>query len=153
MNAQTESFWPADIGIQSIITPVAILREQASMLAGRTKGLVEGRVSTEVGRDSRIYHSFELVAPALGGYRYELFRISHSVLLYPLQIDADSTIGDISLSELGTMRAATLTDIFGTPKVLKDEGEFKQWLKEALSSRHTRSIVNSLLAQSMEADL
>ena len=65
-----------DIAPSAVRTPASILREQASLLGAKTKNTIEGQVETWTS-GSKLYHSFNLVVPALDNYSYELFKISH----------------------------------------------------------------------------
>lgn len=102
-------------------TPVAILREQASLLSAKTGNLLERQVKTTV-VGTRFFHSFRLVAPALDRYTYGLFTVSHDVSMYPASAD------DVA------------------PR-LSDEAEFTAWLRTELSSPETKRVVSTLLAQ------
>ena len=105
-------------------TPVAILREQASLLSAKTGNLLEGQVKTTV-RGAGLDHSFRLIAPALDGYNYELFTVSHEVSsVYPL---CDPNEYDVPYFE--------------------NEVEFTAWLREKLSSPETKRVLSTLLAQ------
>src|SRR5437660_2266298 len=78
-------FWP-DIAVQEpVTTPLSIMKEQASALARKTKGLLEGRVDTTTLLGS-FTHRFNIVAPTLDDYSYALFRVEHDLLLYPARI-------------------------------------------------------------------
>jgi hypothetical protein len=120
MNAISEDFWPADIVMDVPVSPVNILRAQASKIGEKTKNIVEGRVRTS-SYLGELVHSFELVAPALGNYSHELFVVTHPVTLYPVKVAGD---------------------------YLETEEELIKWLKAKLASPETKRIVGSLLAQS-----
>jgi hypothetical protein len=110
-----------DLGVANVLTPVAILREQAALLGTKTQQLIEAKVETETyGKDFK--HSFNLVVPALDNYRYELFWVKHDIDLYPVQT-------------------------FGQGQSAKTESDFVNWLQEQLSSPKTRRIIGNLLAQ------
>lgn len=118
MAAQTD-LW-GDIIPEQVRTPVAILREQATLLGRKTKNLVEARVETDV-CGTELCHHFQLVVPVLDGYTYELFHVWHGVDIYPVRVP--------------NMQA------------LKNEDEFTGWLREQLSSPKTTKIIGNLLAQ------
>jgi hypothetical protein len=120
MAAQPD-FW-GDIAPGTRRTPVAILREQASLLGTKTKNLIEARVVTEASF-GEIRHRFLLVAPGLDNYKYQLFRIEHDVNLYPVTVETEP------------------------PVLLETEPDFTKWLQFTLSSDHTKRIVGNLLAQ------
>src|SRR5882724_12039386 len=76
--------WPHDLGLVEITTPLLILKTQGTLIAEKTRGVVEGRVqSTSTG--SVFVHYFQLVAPALG-YAYQLLAAQHDIRLYPLSV-------------------------------------------------------------------
>ena len=104
-------------------TPLAILREQASLLGTKTKNLVEATVDTSVTPDGQFVHRFTLVVPALSSYKYELFRIEHGVAIYPIHTSEPPALG------------------------LETEQEFTDWLHRKLSSAETKRIIANLLAQ------
>ena len=76
MENSTDDLWPEEIDIEklpSIITPISILKEQASLLGQKTKNIVEAEVKSTDAGNSQISVTFNLVAPALNKYRYQLF--------------------------------------------------------------------------------
>jgi hypothetical protein len=111
-----------EIAPSAVRTPASILREQASLLGSKTNHLIEGQVDTQVS-GSRFNHSFNLVAPALENYSYELFRIWHEVNIYPVSY--------------GYQRG----------EQLENEEAFVDWLGQKLSSVETKRIIGNLLAQ------
>ena len=119
MAAQTD-LW-GDLEVESLRTPVAIMKEQASLLGIKTNNVLEGKITTQV-QGSDFHHSFNVGVPTLDDYTYELFTVYHPVSLYPVRVPYKG----ISL---------------------KTEDEFTTWLKAQLSSIETRRIVSSLLAQ------
>jgi hypothetical protein len=117
-----DDLWPANITESNLVTPVAILREQAALLGDKTKQLVTGEVqTTTVG--NLFVHSFCVAAPTLN-YRYELFRVQHPAVFYPLALEQGSVTTQV-----------------------KSEEEFKSKLKEVFSSQLTLNVVQSILAQ------
>jgi hypothetical protein len=112
-----------EIAPSLVRTPATILREQASLLGSKTKNTIEGKVESRVSGSS-LYHSFNLIVPALDNYTYELFQISHDVNLYPVHVERRSSYDE-----------------------LKNEEAFVRWLGQKLSSAETRSIIGNLLAQ------
>jgi hypothetical protein len=120
MAAQTD-FW-GDIAPATVRTPVAILREQASLLGTKTENLIEAAVETGISQ-GRFQHRFNLVVPALDNYTYQLFRIEHGIDLYPLRVFDKEILG------------------------LNTEDDFVDWLRNRLSSDDTKKIIGNLLAQ------
>lgn len=118
--------WPEDIRASNVTPPVAILREQAALLGKKTKNLLRGEVGTAIYR-STIYHTFDVVVPGLGDYRYELFKILHEVLPYPVRIFSGPHPEGVHQ--------------------LDTEQDFVAWLKWVLASEDTKRVIGALLAQ------
>ncbi|MCX7110575.1 MAG: hypothetical protein NTX45_10690 [Proteobacteria bacterium] len=139
--------WAEDIGITTVKTPVAILREQASLLGKKTQNLVIGEVissSQDNVKEQKITNRFNIKAPALGNYRYNLFSISHGIDIYPLTMFVEGGI----LTELTTSDV-----IFGShnPRVIRSEADFLSVLNKILKSKRTKQVVHALLAQCLES--
>ena len=83
-----EDLWPDDFGNIKVAPPILILRAQAGGLTKKTRGEVEGRVVTNRLK-SDISHVFQIIAPALDGYTYNLFEVVHPIELYPLRVFVD----------------------------------------------------------------
>ena len=118
--------WP-DLEVESVRTPATILKEQAEALSRKTKNQLQGRVDTVINGNTFI-HTFNIVAPLLHGYEYELFRVQHSAKLYPIKVPSK---GHPALT-----------------RFLKSEKEFLDWLRETLSSQRTKNVLYSLLSRS-----
>ncbi len=117
-----DDLWPDNIGDSKLITPVAILKEQAVLLGEKTKQLVVGEVSTGI-LGPMFVHSFCISAPTIK-YRYELFTASHAINFYPL-----------------TVQFASQKTLLG------NEDAFRAKLKSIFSDAHTLTVVHSILAQ------
>lgn len=125
MPVKIEDLWP-DLGASAIVTPAAILKTQATALSQKTKGLLQGEVTTWANSGS-IYHRFNLLVPALDNYRYGLLAVHHSPVLYPIVVDDGPS---------------------GVPQLkLQDEGELRDWLRQAFSAPNTKRVLEALLAQ------
>ena len=90
MSTHSIDLWPNDFGTAGAKPPVTVLREQATLLAKKTNGIVEAEVRTSTEGDD-FSHRFSIVAPALGGYRYSLFTLEHDVNLYPATMHFQDT--------------------------------------------------------------
>lgn len=126
--SETKNLWPLDIAITEAIAPANILKEQGSLLRQRTNNLIEGKVVLAESPDPKnpFCYYFYLVAPVLGGYRYQLFSMLHDVGFYPLTVDFDGT---------------------GYPRLVYDADEFLNVLTEIFASEKTKAIIGSLIAQ------
>lgn len=122
----TESLW-GDLPTSSDIKPpVVILREQATILSEATNKVLIGDVSvTKEGPTvtSQLY----IQAPALDNYIYIVLYVRHDIMLYPLKV-----------IELAT----------GVRYECADESQFRDALKQVLSSPSVHRVVASLIAQS-----
>ncbi|MCU0227422.1 MAG: hypothetical protein MUF01_07260 [Bryobacterales bacterium] len=116
--------------------PVSILREQASALKNKTKGLVTAEVLSRSGSssvygsdldDGELEHHFVICAPTLDGYRYDLFSVRHDDLSYPAT---------------GHFNAVT--------EEIPDEAHFESWLRGVFRHERTKRIIHSLIAQVSE---
>jgi len=74
--------WPS-LKPHGELTPLGILRKQAALLFRKTNGLLEGQVKTD-GTGPEFVHNFNIIAPALGHFTYQMFSISHGLHSYPL---------------------------------------------------------------------
>jgi hypothetical protein len=152
MASKVGSLWPPDIAASTKrLSPVAILRQQATLLGQRTKNLVEAEVETKAAdHQKKLQHWFYLVAPALDFYKYPLFRVEHSpTQFYPLMIRFNvgaetSTKGD---------RSSKFEGITSREQVMmlrvKSEAEFTAHLKTIFAADETKKVIQSLIDQSV----
>ncbi len=126
MAKSTLDLWPEDIKVADMVTPLSILKEQASLLGQKTQNLVEAEVQTKP-LGAEFSHSFFLVAPPLDNYRYKLFEVHHPIDLYPIKI----------VDENGGVRHEA-----------NSQDQFIGQLKEVLTSEKTKSVIKALIAQS-----
>ena len=135
--------WPKTIGTVKKKSPVAILREQASLLGQKTQNLLQAQVKggPAVDRGTSFFYYFDIVAPALDNYKYELFTIEHDIMFYPLIIFVENDIY-LEIEKLNKFEQTT-DDTFE----IKSEKEFLEILKVILGSEKTRRIVIALLSQ------
>jgi hypothetical protein len=131
--------WPEQIATVERRAPVIILREQASLLANKTKGIVEAEVVAGDAPAAFAY-DFVIVAPALGGYRYRLFRMRHDVTFYPCEIEFES----------GGFEQVRCNFRLLSPSGLRveSEEELLRALKEIFASDKTMQVIQAILAQS-----
>ena len=125
MSTHTQDLWPVDIATTELRSPVAILREQATLLADKTEGLIVGNVRT-VTLAEQLQHTFMFVAPALSHCTFDLFNFTHGPSLYP--VDASNQEGKVIRIE--------------------SEEEFMNFLRDLFSSERTKQIIHSLIAHS-----
>ena len=128
----SNDLWPDDIAVTDMLTPLSILKEQASNLGGRTKNLVQGELVQRITRredeplDSFIF-SFYLKAPALQNYKYQLFWVTYPISFYPLTIHSGGSDSDITVNS---------------------QDELVNELRNIFSQEKTKTVIHALIAQS-----
>lgn len=129
MSVETVSLWPTDFGERSdVLTPLAILRQQGSILGEQTKNIVFGRVSTSSEGDTFV-QQFSVQCPPLG-YSTNLIAVKHGIDLYPATVILANEQGPYQDARNSEELKAILKDIFARPK--------------------TKKTIASLLAQSLQ---
>ena len=128
--------WPPDTASQTVRTPVSILRAQAAALGRHTSNILEGEITTRPDEE-RFYHSFDIVVPLFGGYRYRLLTIAHGVMLYPIQVVYGAL--EVNVPSAGEWAFQ-----------LYSESEFVSWLRQKFSSEETQKLLSSLRAQATQ---
>jgi hypothetical protein len=138
---KSEDLWPSDLGLETIVTPVSILRTQANLLGERTRGMLVGEVQTWTTGDI-VRHALNVVVPALDNYKYTLLKVHHPVMLYPVFVDEEPV-------PYGRIR---MISQIGTPDgfALKDEDALREWLRETLARQETKQILAHLYAQAAQ---
>lgn len=145
MTTTNLDLWPESLDISMKVTPpLVILREQASLLENKTKGLVKAEVRSNANANSLeaiarsalgaeatypLSYSFFLVAPALGNYKYQLFRVIQPVDMYPLKI-VGSPLEDIEIAS---------------------EEDLLEKLKLIFASEKVKRVISAMIAQSQAA--
>ncbi len=122
-----DSFWVIPDKIE-IRTPIAILREQATLLTNLTKGILKGEIETTQSNDNLLIKLY-IVVSGLKNYRYLILQYIQPITLYP-----------------GTLIWAAKSSGYQTA----NEDQFLDSLKTILSSTETQSVITGLLAQARE---
>lgn len=138
-----KDLWPDDIKATGIKPPVTILKEQATLLGEKTNNIVTASVLRSESRNllSPVFgkdfsYTFFIEAPALGGYRYALFSIGHSIEIYPVYFDLDESI---KKEFIGPIDKEVSVD---------SEEEFLDILQGIFNSDKTKKVIGSILSQS-----
>jgi hypothetical protein len=121
-----DDYWPDDLVKDVPNVPVEILKQQASLLGGKTGNTVVADVESYVDGDGDFMIKFSIRAPALSNYSYELFRVWHNAELYPLSIWG---VSDVSLN---------------------NEKELRDFIRGQLQSEKTVRIVRALVSQARQ---
>ena len=153
------NFWSEDITRNLTDAPVTLLREYAESIGEglNHKLIAEVRrrnynvlsemnktVSQLAGSNIRpnpspnFYYTFEIVAPLLNNYRYELFVVSFDIQMYPVKLYLDEDI----LHEI----APNLKDEYYGPLAANDSTEMKTLLQSILNTQKTITVIRSLLS-------
>jgi hypothetical protein len=143
-----EDLWP-DFKKNEIQSPISILKEQSTTLANKTNNLVEGQIVDTRDPDSlKLEYAFFILAPALGGYRYKLFSISHDIRMYPLSVHLETELyAQIAPAEYAKKgKTANLYPEFVIS--VQNQDEFKALLKLIFFAKKTIDIVSAILVQS-----
>jgi len=132
MTEEIPNLWPSDISI-SIVSPVAILNQQASRLRELTRGLLEARVKSSLSTNGMRTHQFQIIAQALD-YTYDLFRAWHDPnLVYPVTVEWSEWLSG-NIGDDGTQLAYS-------------PSQFITLLQTIFQSSQTKSVIHSLLAR------
>lgn len=118
----TEDLWGKLPDVETLRTPLVILKEQGELLTKKTDGLLVGRVNqpaTNVG----FQYNFIIAVPTLNNYQFNLLTISHDIGFYPVR----------------------LINHRGKNVNCPDEGQFKEELRKIFTSEETQSIISKLL--------
>lgn len=154
------NLWPAID--TNVISPVAVLRAQASLLREQTQGLLEAAVRTWQSKEGNTVYDFRVIAPPLDRFTYELFQAWHKPdMVYPVVIWFKPWIEEAKKENdggpefeppfwgAGPLRPRRqLVSGLRNPASPK---ELMEVLGELLGSAHTRGVVSSLIAKINDA--
>jgi hypothetical protein len=135
MATTARSLWPESVKIDTL-TPVVILRGQASELERITKGVLRAEVTSLPTPDGFLIHQLDVIAPAVAYYRHRILEVKHpEKFVYPAMIFAQGT----GIGEYGIGREEA-----------ESQEEFENCIERVLQSAATLSVIHSLIAQSNE---
>jgi hypothetical protein len=120
----TKSLWGELPDVSAIVAPITILKQQGSLLARATKGMLTASAIVNQGNLGRLKVTMYLVATALNNYRYEVLSVSHGVEPYPAQVTAE-----------------------GQNIQCPDRDAFEKAVEQVLQSERVRKAIAGLLAQ------
>jgi len=136
-----KDLWPSDIGGFDEVAPIAILKEQASLLGKKMSNIIEGLVQPVEeewwSSSTNFHYAFFIDAPTLQ-YSYRLFVMAHPVDFYPIKLKLNQDIAVETFPEADNNQIITL----------QDEDQFINALSKVFGARKTRRVIGSLLAQS-----
>lgn len=124
---ENKNLWP-ELKFDSVITPKAILTEQAYSLSRLTKNVLKGSVHAGGNKENLIFN-LGIIAPALNNYTLDICTIQHKLVKwYPLTVTTRPQNKSYSC---------------------KDEEEFIGLLKNILRNNDLLMGIKSLYAQSV----
>ena len=159
MSNNGRDFWSDELIVESIILPDVILREQAGILAEKTKGIVRGDVemieqpvekvddylrpvfSTEA-EFKQYTHTLYLVVPALDNYRYALISAEHDFEPYPCKV--------VYHPEPHLLRAAAVQATMHATMFCDTQEELVHWLAAVLGHSTTTRIIRALISRASQ---
>lgn len=120
-----ENLWP-EISVDEVLkNPKTILNEQAKFLAQVTKNLLSANVTTSP-YNAGFIHNFEIIAPNLNGYKYQLLNLLQTdIFFYPCRVNFN-----------------------GAEYVIQDEETLITVLRDIFNNSETNKVIKSLIAQS-----
>lgn len=117
--------WPDVLPKTTLRTPLSVLREQAALLGPKTQNIVTANVTAGRNESGELISVFQLVAPALGGYKLAVFAMKHGVTaLYPVEISSPIISRSGPTPGIWKIRnedelLSTLREIFAHPKMIQ----------------------------------
>lgn len=163
MAGKIPNLWPTETVSVNTLSPLAILRTQAENLTNLTQGLLIGEVITDDRQEEGVYHHFDMIAPALDGYRHRILTVKHDPsMLYPVSYSVavrSSIVAPPARVKMGEAISASvnLSDVLTAKNskaigpVANTETEFIEVLRGVFNSGYVLSVINSLIARSNEA--
>ena len=141
----SENLWGELPESGQVRIPVTILREQATVLGELTENVLSARVRglplptpdmPGTISSNRFVYAFDILAPAMQGYSVTLLYMAHDVGIYPVFVfNVLAHRGQDPLRER-------------TVEVCKSEENFKEVLRQVLTSENVRNALRLLIAES-----
>ena len=143
--------WPGAALKSIVLSPVAILRTQATLLGQKTQGLLIAEVTTTTGENGHVELGLELIVPALHNFRYRLLQVRHERdTIYPADIFATGlTYQETRKNLIPLYEETTVTRTTPNKTAYSDDG-FIKIIQEVLQAKETVAMLQSLIARSNE---
>lgn len=158
MQTTIPDLWSDDIRVD-VLRPLVILRSQESLLARKTQGILEAKVST-VTNDVWELHQLDLIAPALNHYRTTLLTAKHARdMVYPVTVRANcflpktKSAAEALVPGLGETVRVLRGEPPGDQREAATQEEFIDLVRQVLRSGEVRALIQSLVARSNEIRL
>ena len=133
--------WPTSELESAVLTPIAILRTQATLLGQKTQGLLRGdvRVTNEKGK---LLLNFDVVAPAVNNYRFTLLSVRHPRgASYPATLYTQTFV---TLEKVSASKGAYVPD----SETAYTDQQFIALVQEVLQAPETIARLQSLIVRS-----
>lgn len=126
-----KNLWPEKFEEDQRVSPKSILEEQAKLLPSLTDGIVYAEVD-EIEHPEFAFR-FNILGKFIENYRFEVLRLFHDIMLYPVGISLDEGIR----KELG-LNPGGLNKI-GSPE------ELENFLGLVLKSERLKKVIGSII--------
>lgn len=147
MTTAIPDLWAPDIKVD-VLPPLAILKAQESLLARKTQGMLEAKLST-MEAENLVQHQLDLIAPSLNFYRERLLTATHDrTMLYPVTITANCFYPKprTQIEAIASQIKNSLDQPLPQREAATDE-DFVQLVRQVLQSEQVRALISSLLAR------
>lgn len=144
---ESHSLWPGQIraGIQS---PLAILQVQALALERQTSGVLTAEVLKKKDGGDRVELSFNIVVPALDGFRHRVMNVAHAENQpYPALISAEIFRGYVAFYDNFLTDGTVLAK---TPNRADTEEEFRNIIAQVFTSTNVVTTAQGLIARATD---
>lgn len=159
------NLWPDLIPKNPQLSPLEILRQQASFLGDKTQNVVTAVVNVSQNSTNKGFfqYVFYIVAPILSNYHYRLFTLYQRIEFYPINVVLDEDV----LIELKTVNNGGIGYFFAqetlpsdeshvfvkgltsTVLICQNEQDFLDALRDIFATQRVVKIIQSLYSQSM----
>lgn len=140
-------FWSDDIKVD-VLPPIAILKAQEGVLARKTQGMLQAKLSSTE-RGTLVQHHLDLIAPGLNFYRERLLAATHDrEKLYPVVVTAESFAPD-RLNPMEQVIIAVQRSEYPsvTQRRAATDEEFIRLVQDVLRSGEVRALIHLLIAR------
>jgi len=122
----SENLWGSRTEFEAVKIPRAILNDQARLLGELSMGLLLGRVIQDKHPAYDFSCKMEVVAPALDNYSHEVLVIRQGKKPFPVVVESQH---------------------LGSSQTCVDDTEFRECIREILSSEEVHAVLATLLSQ------
>ena len=134
MTVEIPNLWPVKEFKLDVISPLAILRAQATRLQEMTQGILEAQVTSSFDdKEDKVSHQFNIVAPALGDYSHRILTAIHAKnMFYPVTVYTIAYLHEYSKDGVAAYSQEQWIDL----------------LRKIFASNEVIAVIQSLIARS-----